>query len=613
MVDVLGTMEAEMAVDVREEIKETLVPRVVNFLRILKFPNMPRVDDEAEVERMNKGIGDGDKNYVYPILQWALQDFAKLSKRAYLAKYLVPEQIPQEFMQDEVLVEIHTSHKELQMQFKEVHKRVEKLRNEPTRPGEIKGEITTLEDERKQLSLKIERLRKQTDGEPGFAALLEATSALRQQQDEDSRLNENQRKQIMTLQHVRQRHEEMSKRLQQLKRSQSANSSAEDMMRQLAEEVKELQHRVNVVMPRELEQETFKLQKLQEQMYEPHRSKEDVEQMQGEVEGLEGRCRQLRQQIDDEVGSRFDNKLAMFRQTALVAAKKLASKEDELEALEQNHARIKEEVEEKEARLSEVSGPKHMTREEFKAYGNTLREKTHTYKKMKMELGELRNELVLLGRTEQILRGRDRNLEDFLQNLEMKKGIVGYRETQQKLERASEITSSVDANKEQTLEQISGIVQEINNQLKDRKTHLAPQIKRLREVRKEYQEVETEYNRKRQMYDKVAVGLEVERQQIEQEADALQGDCLREESNYHYFQNLTSIAQANLDRVRNEEKWSRGEGKLLPNFDTYAALYKDKEARQKALKEQLQRQKVRACFFSMFVLNVSDPLGSFCF
>ena len=85
------------------------------------------------------------------------------------------------------------------MQFKEVHKRVEKLRNEPTRPGEIKGEITTLEDERKQLSLKIERLRKQTDGEPGFAALLEATSALRQQQDEDSRLNENQRKQIMTL------------------------------------------------------------------------------------------------------------------------------------------------------------------------------------------------------------------------------------------------------------------------------------------------------------------------------------------------------------------------------------------------------------------------------
>ena len=613
MVDVLGTMEAEMAVDVREEIKETLVPRVVNFLRILKFPNMPRVDDEAEVERMNKGIGDGDKNYVYPILQWALQDFAKLSKRAYLAKYLVPEQIPQEFMQDEVLVEIHTSHKELQMQFKEVHKRVEKLRNEPTRPGEIKGEITTLEDERKQLSLKIERLRKQTDGEPGFAALLEATSALRQQQDEDSRLNENQRKQIMTLQHVRQRHEEMSKRLQQLKRSQSANSSAEDMMRQLADEVKELQHRVNVVMPRELEQETFKLQKLQEQMYEPHRSKEDVEQMQGEVEGLEGRCRQLRQQIDDEVGSRFDNKLAMFRQTALVAAKKLASKEDELEALEQNHARIKEEVEEKEARLSEVSGPKHMTREEFKAYGNTLREKTHTYKKMKMELGELRNELVLLGRTEQILRGRDRNLEDFLQNLEMKKGIVGYRETQQKLERASEITSSVDANKEQTLEQISGIVQEINNQLKDRKTNLAPQIKRLREVRKEYQEVETEYNRKRQMYDKVAVGLEVERQQIEQEADALQGDCLREESNYHYFQNLTSIAQANLDRVRNEEKWSRGEGKLLPNFDTYAALYKDKEARQKALKEQLQRQKVRACFFSMFVLNVSDPLGSFCF
>ena len=467
------------------------------------------------------------------------------------------------------------------------------------------------QDERKQLSAKIEKLTKQTAGEPGFEALLEVTSSLRQQQDEDNRLNENQRKQLMTLQHVRQRHEENSRRLQQLKRSQQANSSAEDMLRQLADEVKELQHRVNVVMPREVEQETVKLQRLQEQMYEPHRSKEDVDQMENQLSTLEENCRKLKQQIDDEVGNRHDNKLAMFRQTAHVAAKKLSAKEDDAEQLEQNLNRLREEVEEKEMRISEVSGPKHMTRDEFKKYGGALREKTHTMKKMKQELAELRNELVLLGRTETILRGRDKNLDDFLSKLEMQKGIVGYRETQQKLERASEITSSVDANKEQTLEEISSIVQEISNKLKEQKTALAPQIKRLREVRKEYTDVETEYNRKKQMYDKIAVGLEVERQQIEQEADSLQSDCLREESNLHYYQNLTSISQASLDRVRNEEKWMRGEGHLLPNFSTYAALYKDKEARQKNLKEQLQRQKVFLLansfhkLFSLFLIFVA--------
>lgn len=73
---------------------------------------------------------------------------------------------------------------------------------------------------------------------------------------------------------------------------------------------------------------------------------------------------------------------------------------------------------------------------------------------------------------------------------------------------------------------------------------------------------------------KVAVGLEVERQAIEAEADKAQADALQEESNYHYFQNLTSIAEAAVARVRNEEKWQQGQGHLLPNFRTYADLYK---------------------------------------
>jgi intraflagellar transport protein 81 len=53
-------------------------------------------------------------------LHWALQRLPSLQKRAYLAKYLVPEAIPQEFMQDDVLVELHGSHKALQAEFKEV-------------------------------------------------------------------------------------------------------------------------------------------------------------------------------------------------------------------------------------------------------------------------------------------------------------------------------------------------------------------------------------------------------------------------------------------------------------------------------------------------------------
>lgn len=60
-----------------------------------------------------------------------------------------------------------------------------------------------------------------------------------------------------------------------------------------------------------------------------------------------------------------------------------------------------------------------------------------------------RAESVVLHRTEQILKSRDRNLDDFLRQLEAKKGVLGYRETQEKLEKASEATAAVDSIKGQ--------------------------------------------------------------------------------------------------------------------------------------------------------------------
>jgi len=352
-----------MGCDVREVDRDTLVHKVFTFLSILKFA-LP--SEEGERDAFARGMAEGEKHVVYPVLHWVLQRLPSLQKRAYLAKYLVPEPIPQEFMQDEVLVEIHGSHKELQAQFKEVHKIIDKLRADPSRPAEVKGEIATLEDERKQLTLKIERLKKQVEGEGAFPPLLAATSALRQQQDEDGRLNDNRRRQLMTLQHARQRHEEAAQRLQALKRNQSKSASAEEMLAQLEAECAELEQRVTGVMPREIEQQGARLAALQEAMFEPQRTRDDVRQMSEEVDQLETRCRQLKVAIDQEVSGRLDNKLAMFRQTALVAANKLAAKEEELEQAQAELKRAAAEAEKKEQALSEAAGPKFMTRDEFK-------------------------------------------------------------------------------------------------------------------------------------------------------------------------------------------------------------------------------------------------------
>jgi len=68
----------------------------------------------------------------------------------------------------------------------------------------------------------------------------------------------------------------------------------------------------------------------------------------------------------------------------------------------------------------------------------------------------------------------------------------------------------------QTLEEISNLVKDITLKLRDKKVLLQPQIKELKDARKHFQEVENMYFQKRSNYEKVAVGLEVDRQQLEQ-------------------------------------------------------------------------------------------------
>lgn len=49
--------------------------------------------------------------------------------RAYLARYLMPVDVPAEYMQDDMLGDLAARLKELQSEFKEVHKTVDQLRD----------------------------------------------------------------------------------------------------------------------------------------------------------------------------------------------------------------------------------------------------------------------------------------------------------------------------------------------------------------------------------------------------------------------------------------------------------------------------------------------------
>lgn len=57
-----------------------------------------------------------------------------------------------------------------QAEFKTTHKRVDQVRGNELRPGELRTEIGQLEDEKKQLAEKIEKLKANVTDEPGARA-----------------------------------------------------------------------------------------------------------------------------------------------------------------------------------------------------------------------------------------------------------------------------------------------------------------------------------------------------------------------------------------------------------------------------------------------------------
>jgi len=147
---------------------ENRVGRIVQFLLLMKF----NIQNE-QVEEFREHLLNGDKDVLFSVLLWCLQRFEHLQKRAYLAKYLLPLDIPAEFMGEQLIIELSQRLKELQSDFKEIHKAVEQVRGSGTKPSELRNEISQLEQEKTQLQNKLQRMRRDFKGdEASFQEML---------------------------------------------------------------------------------------------------------------------------------------------------------------------------------------------------------------------------------------------------------------------------------------------------------------------------------------------------------------------------------------------------------------------------------------------------------
>jgi len=548
---VLKDVDSKQEINLRDEQPEQACQQIMEFLQILGYQR--QFDIEAQ-----QGLLAGDKDTVHPILYWLLSNMDALRKRAYLAKFCVNLEVPEEFLRDESVYELFQQYKELQSQFKATHMHLEQVKTDHLDPASMQTEVGQLDAEKDQLAQKIKQIRDRTGKDEAFQTILQVTSMLRKEQEEEARLAEKLEEQRLQLEHVEQLYLAEMTRLRELRELQDTRSEAgaDVMLKMLRNEVGKLREQ-HARVKQETEEKVDRLQDLSKALNEPAVTEDDIRRLEDEVSGMTEQIQTLTVTVEQHDQ---DKRLAVYKQQASLVAKKKDAVLKEHAALEEEKNQLSRELSQKEREYEQQKGHKFMTRDEFKSYAASLRETSVRFKRYKSELNELRSENAVLSRTLQVLQAKDPT-------------PMGMREVEQQLEKASVEKASVDRTKGKTLDEISAIVQQINVQLREKKNKLAPQIKALRSARQNFQVIETKHSEKKGVYDNAMLEVEGDIKKMSEEVKRLEIENQESENAYHELNMRIALADSQMQRTSAEARRLRKEERYSDSFNTLSERY----------------------------------------
>jgi len=562
---IMAQLSSEHQIDLRDETPDATANRMTEFLRILNFKQ------QMDKQNFKQALLHGDPGIIYPILTWMLQRLPELQKRSYLARFLVNIEVPEHMFSDEEVGEVYQQLKDLQEEFKETHKTSEKFKSQLISPNEIKKAIMQMEEDKSMLEQKVEGLASKLQDTERFDDMLVSCQKLRLEQDEQVKLMDRLKEQKSLLLQAEHRLNHIVAMLNEKRTNEAGEQDMNKLLHNLDREVNMMKEKALGLLPDEIMLKQRRMEELQQVLSEPVPTDQELLERGRQLEKARAVVQELEAQKKAK-DNNPDDKLGMFRQQANLVGKKKEQVLQRLQLVLRERSQMGEELQGRAQQFEDV--------------------KTAQYKRMKAELAELRAEGGVLQRTQRLLEDEASKVSGFLGEQEARKGLSGYQQTQDALEQVSQQKAEVDEVKGKTLEEIAQVVEEINSQIKTRKNRLAPQIKDLRNLRVKFQEQESEYLEKKQLYDNTKAGLDTEVSKMQAEADAAEGECNHEESACHHYTHLAAIEQVKMQRVQGDRqnRFSR----QMPDGTTvrsYTELYEAKLKQQEgAVKELRERQ-----------------------
>uniref|UniRef100_A0A3Q4H262 Intraflagellar transport protein 81 homolog n=1 Tax=Neolamprologus brichardi TaxID=32507 RepID=A0A3Q4H262_NEOBR len=544
--DVLAEIDPKQAIDIREEMPEQTVKRICALLGMLKYKPPGNLSD---VSSFRQGLVTGSKPVIHPILHWLLQRVPELKKRAYLARFLVKLEVPADFLQDDI---INDTYHQLVEGFKTYHKECEQLRTSGFSTAEIRRDISAMEEEKDQLIKRVERLKKRVESVSNHQRMLEQARQLRVEKEREEALTHQKQEQKNQLFQAEQRLLRSEQQLKDLRQA-AADANPESLMKRLEEEIKINSYMVSEKLPKELEGMRRTVQFLQKVASEPAMGQADLQELEDKIKEADSQINQLIEKRMMRYDP-MDDKLSLYRQQASIIARRKESKAEELQEAREELAAAERELRQRTNQTRGSDGEEVIRGDEMKRLVAKLRSKGTVYKKKRQEIAELKADYGVVQRTEELLKQRHDAVQQKLQAVEAEKGISGYSDTQEELERVSAIKSELDEKKGRTLDDMSEMVKKLNSMIVEKKSALAPIIKELRSLRQQSQELGQEYEEKKAQYESCAAGLESNRSKLEQEVKALRDEMAQKENRYHHINTMSQILEMQIQRAAEEMK-----------------------------------------------------------
>jgi len=560
--DIFATFDPKHKKDLRDEKEDQMATRMLEFLMILNY----RVNNQDVMNpEFREPFLEGDRRVLYPLLVWLLSNQHTLSKRAYLARFLRNVEVPEENFADHHVVSLYQQYKELQEEFKTSHRMIEKLRKGSVDPTQIKSELAQLDLERNQLKTILQRLNNKVKNgqeyqDVDFKHVLAQTHALREQQEEEHRLMEQLDEQKRELMRNQQRRVQAKIKLdeQTLKMT-----NPQDLMEDIKREVEIQKERLASELPMQIEAQKTKLNELQSILTETPMTEGDVHKLEEEIGDMEDKVQKLTEERDRAAAAQ-NTKVGFYRDQANAQVAKRDKLKDVLEEILEDKREYEAETRHLSQELATYFDGKDRpkTEAEMQKYMLDLQAKSKKYKVLAEKLMTLKREVATLARTEEVLRSKHANIREFNKEMEKEHGLHGYQDTKDKLEAVSSNKASVDAEKEATLAQVSELVKRIRKTLQEKKGTMGPQIKRLREVRREFNDIQQEYETKKALHNNTYAGLRAERLKLEQDVERNMKAIHDEETSYHIFHSQAMVNEGRLKMLVDEKSFLKGDDRL---------------------------------------------------